>query len=317
MIMEGLMGVRLTYKDFSKKRLSKAEEDELWSKLASRHRQQLEERVKIAAAERARYEPFRLALAKMYQQNGVAEASFKCEREPEKEFPQVEAPSPPRLRKRIFQTGSLHVVDIPSLDPSAGDPFVEWGWGQALDNAGGNNGTSSYTLTPADANIGQGTLAINTNGSGTAYGWAYVGQFFSPPAQLADYNEAFLQISMAPTINSWYNYGVNWFNYANLVFNVNIMVIIYGSGNPQCLNFPTASLVNLATNNPSNSGGIYGIFATDLPQLSASLAISTENSYGIFLQFYAYAERSGGSWSQGNINFQLPAIQLDALCGNT
>lgn len=314
---------KFTYQDFVGRKVTTEQRNQTWAELSRRHKETLHSRIKASAAERERYEPFRLAQIKQLQANGVPEASLGVTRTTQRAEPDLTPPYIPRLRNRIFQNGSVHIVDIPSLTPSSSDAFVEWSFPQAAGSPVGNPGASEIKVS---GTTGSGTIGIGSGGvtnyspaidtSGTAYAWAYLGQIFSPPPSITEYTEAILQITIAPILWGYWEFGVNWFNYSNCVVNANLLVIVYGGQSPQYLTLDTLSIVNNSQNSPAASNqNVYNPI-TSSQSLTGSIPISSENSYGIFLEMYATCEGSGGSWAGANVAFSLPQIQLDAVCSN-
>ncbi len=313
---------KLSYQDFVGKKLSAEQRAEIWAGLSQRHTEKLHERVKAAAAERKRYEPFRLAQIKMFQDNGVPVSLLAGSRSTTRATPKLVQPNIPRLRKRIFRIGSVQIVDIPPLVPSSADAFAEWSWQQEPGNPAGNIGASQVTVDGITGSgkigIGSGgvTNSVPQEGSGTAYAYAYLGQFFSPPASITGYTEALLQITMAPWINGYWEFGVNGLSYSNCVVTASILVIVYGGRSAQYFTLDSLSIVNNSQNSPfASNQNTYNPIISSQP-LTGSIAVSSEYSYGIFLEMFAYSEGSGGSWSGANVAFDLPQIQLDAVCIN-
>lgn len=296
---------KLDYKDFGSNRPSKEIMERHRAEMRATARSGQSQRDRMYSEQRERYEPYRRAMVEFYRQQGAVGIDAK----PTKTAatpPVIAAPFVPRLKRPIFKMGSIHYVDIPTKS----DPWASW-----IDPQ--ENAYASVTGTPATTASPR--LILGGNADGTAAdGFAYWGQYFTPPTNLGiNWAEAFLQISAQPTINGWTSYASFGLYYCNLVFNANLRVIVYDSNWNQTgdISFATSQVTSVSTNNPWDGSHVDPVaFDTVSPMLSASLSVSTDNYYGVFLQLYAYVEADGGSMVSGNMAAWLPAMQYDALC---
>jgi hypothetical protein len=295
---------KLDYQDFGRNRPSKEIMEKHHAEMRLIARSGQSQRDKMYSDQRERYEPYRRAMVEFYRQQGVTSIDARPARKAA--TPVIAPPFVPRLKRPIFKMGSIHYVDI----PTATDPWASWIDPEETAYAS-TSGTQATTEYP---NL---VLGGNADG-GPANGFAYWGQYFTPPTNLGiNWAEAFLQISAQPIINGWTSYASFNFYYCNLVFNANIRVIVYDSNWNQTgfTDFATTQVTSVSTNNPWDGSHVDPVaFNTVSPMLNASLSVSTDNYYGVFLQLYAYVEADGGSIVSGNMAAWLPAIQYDAVC---
>jgi hypothetical protein len=239
---------------------------------------------------------------------------------------QLEVPNPPRLKKPIFRLGSLHAVSIPESQ------FPWGGWIDPAPPAGG----ASHNNASADGSLCNNNDTLNLwawagfgidapNGGGNASAFGYQGQYFTA-AVLPDSGvpiipaETWLTISASPSISYGVNWGTDWLAYAAVTLSAQIIVQVFPpQGNSFTLYGPSTTIYA----RDQNTGGDEFNQPPATFQIDYSFTVSSGYSYGVFVQYMAYAQASfgiptgalsAGSYSWCGLTSVLPAIQYDAVC---
>ena len=242
----------------------------------------------------------------------------------------IKLPDHPRLKQRIFQNGSIHLVDLPSENA----PYVGWiddsvsglspnndaeGWG-SFDN---------FSSVSMGISAGEG-LNGNDQGGGSAACWGYVGEYFTPvnPCPQVEVLEAQIQFSASVGLYCLPNWTTTYIpfgptDYAKLTITANLVCLIYDSNWNQIniLESPNYSIINQVDQFTGSND--YGGVGFDLyPQLGPLMVpISLNNNYGFFVQFYMFASGNGestgslvpGSNADAQLNATVNALQFEAL----
>jgi hypothetical protein len=318
------MRTKLVYEDFRRsapseeiqKKHQKARSQMLRARL-----QQYVERGRVRRAESATYHK---ALGEfLATQPAFTRIPLRAHRHHKTEF-QAEPQAHPILGKRIFRTGSCHTIDTPSAEP-----FVSW-IDPAPPATSSNNAAGGGS---SDSARGLVTLGVSAGWDeqvgGTAACWGYMGRYFTPPANLPALNslnpagEAWLAVAASPSVQYTEDWSTTFFEYANLTLSVNLWVPIYSldwSEQVGEVASEPATIYAVATNSGSSSFPDsvepFGPFSYPISLLTA---ISGNFNYGIFVQFYAYAEAGGqspgylvpGSVVSGGLQGTLSSIQIN------
>lgn len=120
---------------------------------------------------------------------------------------------------------------------------------------------------------------------------------------------------MGHRINYQYNWGINWFNTAQVTLQAMICIQLYDNEWHPIRNdvwdFDTYTMANINTSWPGNQPpSVYGVFGTANPTLQANIPIAASQNLGIFVKLYAYAEGGGGSWGSGSMNCELNQLSF-------
>jgi hypothetical protein len=325
---------RLVYEDFRRNMPTPEVQAAHRAILHKQHVAQFDKHVEAVQRARKQREPYRKALLKLLEKNELLhELPTPPKPDPHraKKLSQSwAAPEIPRLKKRVFRNGSIHLIDVPSADA----PFVGWidpspSASATNDAAGGGeyNGTDGFSM---NISAGEG-LNGNLQSGGSASCWAYVGEYFTPsdPCPNVETIEAALWFSASPNIycNPYWTATFDPFfpltDYADLTITVNLICMIYDTNwNYQStLNTPPLNIIPPVNTFEGSSPYDLDGFNTNPSLLPLFVPVNLNNNYGFFVQFYMFASGNGestgaldpGSNADAQLNATVPTLQFQAV----